>query len=97
MFARQTDVNISPMADGVLLAIYFVVAVLVFGVAVPAGNFIPGMTIGAALGRTFGEVPAPPFRMRRTLRYAAILLPCATSSGLPSLASPSSPLPPAFR
>ena len=60
MFARQTDVNISPMADGVLLAIYFVVAVLVFGVAVPAGNFIPGMTIGAALGRTFGEVPAPP-------------------------------------
>jgi len=34
-----------------LLPVYFVLAVLMFGVALPAGNFVPGMVLGAALGR----------------------------------------------
>ena len=33
------------------LALYFATAVIALGIAVPAGNFIPAMTIGAALGR----------------------------------------------
>ena len=39
---------------GIFLAIYFAIATAVFGIAVPAGNFIPSMTLGATLGRLFG-------------------------------------------
>ena len=38
------------------LLIYFVLAVIVFGIFVPAGNFIPALTIGAALGRLVGTI-----------------------------------------
>ena len=40
------------------LVFYFSFAVLVFGVMLPSGNFIPGMVIGALLGRVFGAVMA---------------------------------------
>jgi len=57
LLERETDnSDISMLAVGLCLAFYFVVAVLIFGIAVPAGNFIPGMTIGAALGRVAGEI-----------------------------------------
>lgn len=46
--------NVSPRAVGYVLLVYFVIAVAVFGIAVPAGNFVPAMTLGAALGRLFG-------------------------------------------
>ena len=52
----QDDVSSSAVAC--LLAIYFCASVLVFGISVPAGNFIPAMTIGAALGRLFGHLLA---------------------------------------
>ena len=35
----------------VFLPLYFALAVVALGLAVPAGNFIPALTIGAALGR----------------------------------------------
>ena len=39
----------------VFLAFYFPLAAFAFGIAVPAGNFIPAMTVGAALGRLVGQ------------------------------------------
>ena len=36
------------------LLLYMALAVLVFGIFVPSGNFIPAMTIGAGMGRLFG-------------------------------------------
>jgi chloride channel 7 len=55
LLERSTDgPDISIHAVGWMLLIYFIVAVLIFGIAVPAGNFIPAMTIGAALGRLIG-------------------------------------------
>ena len=33
---------------------YLVIATGIFGIAVPAGNFIPAMTLGATFGRLFG-------------------------------------------
>ena len=53
---QRTEVEVTPSALGILLALYTVIAVLVFGIAVPAGNFIPALTIGAAMGRLLGEV-----------------------------------------
>ena len=37
------------------LALYIVLAIGVFGIFVPAGNFIPALTIGATMGRLFAE------------------------------------------
>ena len=39
-----------------LLVFYFVLAFSIFGIAVPAGNFVPAMTIGCILGRLVGQV-----------------------------------------
>ena len=41
----------SPEAIAIFLVLYLGLAVLALGLAVPAGNFIPALTIGAALGR----------------------------------------------
>ena len=38
-----------------LFAIYAVTHALAFGLAIPCGNFIPSMTLGATLGRILGE------------------------------------------
>ena len=43
------DVSVAEL--GTFLAIYFVIATVVIGLAVPAGNFIPAFTMGAGLGR----------------------------------------------
>ena len=40
----------------VMLAFYFAIATITFGIHVPAGNFVPGIAIGAALGRLVGQV-----------------------------------------
>ena len=39
----------------VFLAFYFPLAAFAFGIAVPAGNFIPAMTVGARAGRLVGQ------------------------------------------
>ena len=39
-----------------LLGYYFVASVVLFGVALPSGNFIPGMAIGALLGRLHAKM-----------------------------------------
>ena len=39
-----------------LLLCYFLLAVSLFGVALPAGNFVPGMTIGGLLGRLVAQL-----------------------------------------
>ena len=39
-----------------LLAVYFLLSVSVFGIFVPAGNFIPAMTLGAGTGRIVGQL-----------------------------------------
>ena len=38
------------------LLTYFLLAVTMFGVGLPAGNFVPGMTIGGLLGRLVGQL-----------------------------------------
>ena len=45
---------------GVIMVLYIFLAILVFGISVPGGNFIPGMTMGAMIGRCMGEVGSPP-------------------------------------
>ena len=44
------------------LCLYIVLAIGIFGIFVPSGNFIPAMTIGAGLGRLFGLLVASWFR-----------------------------------
>ena len=43
-------------------AVYLVLAIAVFGIFVPSGNFIPALTLGAAMGRLFGMLIAMWFR-----------------------------------
>jgi CBS domain-containing protein len=50
------DEYLSIGTEAAMLGIYFVVAVIVFGISVPAGNFIPALTLGAAMGRFLGDV-----------------------------------------
>lgn len=53
LLSRDATSNTFPTPEtiAVFLPLYFVLAVLALGLAVPAGNFIPALTIGAALGR----------------------------------------------
>ena len=41
---------------GFLLVLYFILATMTFGIRVPAGNFVPGIIIGATTGRLYGEL-----------------------------------------
>ena len=40
---------------GWFLLVYYLLAVAIFGMSVPSGNFVPAMTIGAVMGRLIGE------------------------------------------
>ena len=40
----------------IFLCFYFAVASLSFGISLPAGNFVPGIAIGATIGRIIGQV-----------------------------------------
>jgi chloride channel 7 len=42
-------------ALGWFLLTYYLLAVAIFGISVPSGNFVPAMTIGAVMGRLVGE------------------------------------------
>ena len=42
-------------ALGWFLLAYYLLAVAIFGISVPSGNFVPAMTIGAVVGRLVGE------------------------------------------
>ena len=46
---------ISIPALGWFLLVYYLLAVAIFGMSVPSGNFVPAMTIGAVMGRLIGE------------------------------------------
>eukprot|EP00962_Isochrysis_galbana_P044670 scaffold17394_cov114-Isochrysis_galbana.AAC.2 len=47
-----------PHALGIMLGVYYVLAVVSMGIAIPAGNFVPGIIIGGLTGRLFGETLA---------------------------------------
>ncbi|EOD19406.1 hypothetical protein EMIHUDRAFT_242839 [Emiliania huxleyi CCMP1516] len=47
-----------PLTLGLVLAVYYLLAIASMGIAVPAGNFVPGIIIGGVLGRLTGEVLA---------------------------------------
>lgn len=50
----QPTVSIGTLV--IMLPFYFLLASLSFGIALPSGNFVPGIAIGAALGRLMGLV-----------------------------------------
>lgn len=53
----RAETDALPLAAvAALLAIYILMSMVAFGLAVPAGHFIPGLTMGAALGRVMGAL-----------------------------------------
>lgn len=57
LLSRETDVD-GPSLDvlGMFLFVYLAIATVALGLSVPAGNFIPALTIGAALGRMQAQI-----------------------------------------
>lgn len=58
LYARVDAFGASIPVIATALAYYLFFAILVFGVMLPSGNFIPAMVIGALLGRLFGMLMA---------------------------------------
>lgn len=58
MLSRRPTEDFDAASLGLFLGSYFVLASLTFGVALPSGNFVPGICIGACLGRLFGQLLA---------------------------------------
>lgn len=56
LIAREPPNELSLGSVGVCFGLYCVLAAASFGINVPGGIFIPGLTMGAALGRFFGEL-----------------------------------------
>lgn len=46
----------SPVTLLLYLVVYFLLAVLTYGVKVPSGLFVPGIIIGSTFGRIVGEI-----------------------------------------
>ena len=55
----DVDPTISIATLIIMLPFYFLLASLSFGLQLPSGNFVPGIAIGATLGRLFGLVLTP--------------------------------------
>lgn len=55
LLERTGSVKMGVFELGIVFALYYTLALLTFGISVAGGNFIPGMTIGAMLGRMAGE------------------------------------------
>ena len=51
---EQQELRLSALLT--LLGLYTVLTICSYGIAIPFGNFIPSLTIGASLGRVFGEI-----------------------------------------
>jgi chloride channel 7 len=62
-----------PHALAIMLGVYYLLAVVSMGIAVPAGNFVPGLVIGGLTGRLFGET------------LAASGAPSASAAGFPGM------------
>jgi len=54
LFARTELSAFSPASLAVLFVLYFCLAAVLMGLALPAGNFVPGIVIGASFGRVVG-------------------------------------------
>lgn len=57
LYVRHADADgVHPLELAVLVCLYFSLATLMLGVALPHGSFIPGMILGALGGRMCGEL-----------------------------------------
>jgi len=64
--SNNSDHTFDTVSLLVMLITYFAIASLIFGIQVPAGNFVPSMTIGAIMGRLVGV-----FLIETNLSYSA--------------------------
>ena len=55
LYVRDGSPALRPAVLATLLVVYFVLAVLTLGVALPGGGFVPGMILGALGGRLLAE------------------------------------------
>jgi len=56
LYSRNTQGYFSIGTLAFFTCFYFISAVTAYGIAVPAGLFIPGMMVGAGMGRLVGEI-----------------------------------------
>ena len=81
LYARVDAFGASIPVIATALAYYLFFAILVFGVMLPSGNFIPAMVIGALLGRLFGMLMASTARVPELVGVYAVVGSAAVLGG----------------